>query len=146
MNIGKTLFAQVMDFLPWKTFHRIVAQQDGDRYVKLMTCAAGNTYAAIGNDRTRRLFFGFFSHYNRQVAGTMQHALDTHHALENAKENHITIQGGHAETGCHIVTRNIAKRSAADSLALVNQFADKAPGIGRAVFGYVIADVEQVLP
>ena len=39
MNIGKTLFAQVMDFLPWKTFHRIVAQQDGDRYVKLMTCA-----------------------------------------------------------------------------------------------------------
>ena len=39
MNVGKTLFAQVMDFLPWKTFHRIVAQQDGDRYVKLMTCA-----------------------------------------------------------------------------------------------------------
>ena len=39
MNLGKTLFAQVMDFLPWKTFHRIVAQQDGDRYVKLMTCA-----------------------------------------------------------------------------------------------------------
>ena len=38
MNIGKTLFAQVMDFLPWKTFHRIVAQRDGDRYVKLMTC------------------------------------------------------------------------------------------------------------
>src|SRR5258708_35373139 len=24
MNLGKTLFAQVMDFLPWKTFHRIV--------------------------------------------------------------------------------------------------------------------------
>ncbi len=39
MNIGKTLFAQVMDFLPWKTFHRIVSQHDGDRYVKLMTCA-----------------------------------------------------------------------------------------------------------
>jgi hypothetical protein len=34
MNIGKTLFAQLMDFLPWKTFHRIV-----DRYVKSMTCA-----------------------------------------------------------------------------------------------------------
>ncbi len=24
MYVGKTLFAQVMDFLPWKTFHRIV--------------------------------------------------------------------------------------------------------------------------
>ena len=39
MNLGKTLFAQLMDFLPWKTFHRIVARHDGDRYVKTMTCA-----------------------------------------------------------------------------------------------------------
>lgn len=39
MNIGKTLFAQLMDFLPWKTFHRIVDRYDGDRYVKSMTCA-----------------------------------------------------------------------------------------------------------
>ena len=39
MNIGKTLFAQLMDFLPWKTFHRIVDRCDGDRYVKSMTCA-----------------------------------------------------------------------------------------------------------
>ena len=28
-----------MDFLPWKTFHRIVARHDGDRYVKSLTCA-----------------------------------------------------------------------------------------------------------
>jgi len=39
MNIGKMLFAQLMDFLPWKTFHRIVDRYDGDRYVKSMTCA-----------------------------------------------------------------------------------------------------------
>ena len=39
MNLGKTLFAQLMDFLPWKTFHRIVDRCDGDRYVKSMTCA-----------------------------------------------------------------------------------------------------------
>jgi hypothetical protein len=39
MYIGKTLFAQVMDFLPWKTFHRLVDRHDGDRYVKSMTCA-----------------------------------------------------------------------------------------------------------
>ncbi|OFZ70583.1 MAG: transposase [Betaproteobacteria bacterium RBG_16_58_11] len=39
MYIGKTLFAQLMDFLPWKTFHRIVDRYDGDRYVKSMTCA-----------------------------------------------------------------------------------------------------------
>jgi len=39
MYIGKTLFAQLMDFLPWKTFHRIIERHDGDRYVKSMTCA-----------------------------------------------------------------------------------------------------------
>ena len=39
MNLGKTLFAQLMDFLPWKTFHRIVDRHHGDRYVKSMTCA-----------------------------------------------------------------------------------------------------------
>ena len=30
MYVGKTLFAQVMDFLPWKTFHRIVDHYGGD--------------------------------------------------------------------------------------------------------------------
>jgi hypothetical protein len=39
MYIGKTLFAQLMDFLPWKTFHRIIERHDGDRYIKSMTCA-----------------------------------------------------------------------------------------------------------
>jgi len=39
MYIGKTLFAQLMDFLPWKTFHRIIDRHDGDHYVKSMTCA-----------------------------------------------------------------------------------------------------------
>jgi hypothetical protein len=39
MYIGKTLFAQLMDFLPWKTFRRIIDRHDGDRYVKSMTCA-----------------------------------------------------------------------------------------------------------
>ena len=27
-----------LDFLPWKTFHRIVDRCDGDRYVKSLTC------------------------------------------------------------------------------------------------------------
>ena len=39
MYIGKTLFAQVMDFLPWKTFHRIVARSGGDRHVRTLSCA-----------------------------------------------------------------------------------------------------------
>src|SRR5258707_9873719 len=33
------LFAQVMDFLPWSTFTRIVARYGGDRRVRTLTCA-----------------------------------------------------------------------------------------------------------
>jgi hypothetical protein len=40
MYTGKTLFAQLMDFLPWSTFSRIVARYDGDCAVRTLTCAA----------------------------------------------------------------------------------------------------------
>ncbi|MCX7194298.1 MAG: DUF4372 domain-containing protein, partial [Proteobacteria bacterium] len=39
MNAGKTLFAQIMDFLPWTTFTRYVERYGGDRGVRSMTCA-----------------------------------------------------------------------------------------------------------
>ncbi len=39
MNTGKTLFSQLMDFLPWTTFTRIVERHGGDRYVKSLACA-----------------------------------------------------------------------------------------------------------
>lgn len=39
MYAGKTLFAQIMDFLPWKTFHRIVAKHAGDYRARTLTCA-----------------------------------------------------------------------------------------------------------
>ena len=39
MYTGKTLFAQLMDFLPWSTFARIVERYGGDRYVKSLRCA-----------------------------------------------------------------------------------------------------------
>ena len=38
MNLGKTLFAQVMEFLPWKSFGRIVARHAGDRGVRTLSC------------------------------------------------------------------------------------------------------------
>jgi uncharacterized protein DUF4372/DDE family transposase len=39
MYLGKTLFAQIMDFLPWKTFHRIVARYCGDHRIRALSCA-----------------------------------------------------------------------------------------------------------
>jgi hypothetical protein len=38
MNTGKTLFAQLMDFLPWTTFTRLVDRHGGDRYAKSFAC------------------------------------------------------------------------------------------------------------
>jgi len=38
MNTGKTLFAQLMDFLPWTTFTRIVDRHGGDHYMKSLAC------------------------------------------------------------------------------------------------------------
>jgi hypothetical protein len=39
MNVGKTLFAQVMEFVPWKTFSRIIARHKGDAGVRTLSCA-----------------------------------------------------------------------------------------------------------
>jgi hypothetical protein len=39
MNAGKTLFAQVMEFVPWKTFGRIVERYRGDAGVRTLGCA-----------------------------------------------------------------------------------------------------------
>ena len=39
MYLGKTLFAQAMDFLPWKTFHRIVNRYGGDHRRRSLSCA-----------------------------------------------------------------------------------------------------------
>ena len=39
MNSGKTLFAQLMDFLPWSTFTRIVSRYGGDWRVRTLSCA-----------------------------------------------------------------------------------------------------------
>jgi len=39
MNAGKTLFAQVMEFVPWKSFGRIVERHQGDAGVRTLSCA-----------------------------------------------------------------------------------------------------------
>jgi hypothetical protein len=38
MNMGKTLFAQIMEFVPWTSFARIVARYGGDSGVRSLAC------------------------------------------------------------------------------------------------------------
>ena len=39
MHVGKLVFAQLMDHLPWKTFGRIVERYDGDHRVRGFSCS-----------------------------------------------------------------------------------------------------------
>lgn len=39
MNVGKTLFAQIMEYIPWTSFARIVDRYAGNSGVRRMTCA-----------------------------------------------------------------------------------------------------------
>jgi len=38
MNMGKTLFAQIMEFIPWTSFARIVERYGGDSRVRSLSC------------------------------------------------------------------------------------------------------------
>lgn len=40
MHVGKLVFAQLMDHLPWKTFSRIVERYSGDHRVRQFSCAS----------------------------------------------------------------------------------------------------------
>ena len=39
MNFGRTLFSQVMDFVPWTSFDRLVTKYGGDARVRKFRCA-----------------------------------------------------------------------------------------------------------
>ena len=48
MYVGKTLFAQLMDFVPWTSFRRIVARYGGDHRVRTLNCAEQFRVMAFG--------------------------------------------------------------------------------------------------
>ena len=55
MNTGKTLFAQLMDFLTWTTFARYVARYDGDKNVRTLVHGGDKVCHWSGGDvRLRR--------------------------------------------------------------------------------------------
>ena len=53
MNTGKTLFAQIMEFIPWTSFSRIVTRYAGDAGVRRMNCAEQFRIMAFAQLTTR---------------------------------------------------------------------------------------------
>ena len=76
----------------------------------------------------------------------MRHPLNAHRAIDHAEENHIAAQCCHPQAGSQVLAACIAQWGMANALALLHQLADKTPGVGPAVLGDVIANVEEVLP
>jgi hypothetical protein len=59
VNTGKTLFAQLMEFLPWKTFGRIVARYGGDDRVRTLNCGEQYRVMAFAQLTYRERFAGY---------------------------------------------------------------------------------------
>ncbi len=56
MYCGQTVFSQLMQFVPWMAFSRIVARYSGDRGVRHLNCAQQFRAMAFGQlTRRRRL-------------------------------------------------------------------------------------------
>ncbi len=72
MNTGKTLFAQIMDFLPWSTFDRIVARYDGNRGVRTLPCATQYQVMAFAQ-LTYRESLRDIGHVSRRRSAKLYH-------------------------------------------------------------------------
>ena len=53
MHAGKTLFAQLMDFVAWTSFARIVSRHDGDKGARTMRCTEQFRVMAFGQITSR---------------------------------------------------------------------------------------------
>ena len=67
MYLGKTLFAQAMDFLPWKTFHRIVNRYGGDHRTRSLSCAEQFRLRAADLPRELARYRSVFGSSSRQA-------------------------------------------------------------------------------
>lgn len=78
MRAGKFVFAQLMDFLPWKRFQRLVLKYGGDRYVKHFSCSS------------QLLSMAFAQLTYRESLRDIEACLRAH----SAKLYHLGIRGG----------------------------------------------------
>ena len=120
MNFGKTLFAQLMEFVPWTSFARIVARHGGDSGVRNLSCA--EQFRAMGFctiDLPRKP-----SRYRSLLAGqpdeALQHGLsyadqafDTGRCQRSARLAHLERLGNVVDSACTqtVLQRQLRRRS-----------------------------------
>ena len=79
MNVGKTLFAQIMEFVPWTSFGRIVDRYGGDAGVRRLNCAEQFRVLAFAQltwrESLRDIEVSLGAHANKRYAMGLRHAV-----------------------------------------------------------------------
>jgi hypothetical protein len=111
MRAGKFVFAQLMEFLPWKRFQRLVLKYGGDRYVKHFSCS------------NQFLCMAFAQLTYRESLRDIEACLRAH----SAKLYHLGIRGG-------ISRSNLAHANEVRDWRLYAEFAQALIGIARPMY------------
>ena len=111
MRAGKFVFAQLMEFLPWKRFQRLVLKYGGDRYVKHFSCS------------NQFLCMAFAQLTYRESLRDIEACLRAH----SAKLYHLGIRGG-------ISRSNLAHANETRDWRLYAEFAQALIGIARPMY------------
>jgi hypothetical protein len=111
MRVGKFVFAQLMELLPWKRFQRLVEKYGGNRYVKHFSCS------------NQFLCMAFAQLTYRESLRDIEACLRAH----QAKLYHLGIRGG-------ISRSNLAHANETRDWRLYAEFAQALIGIARPMY------------
>jgi hypothetical protein len=119
MRVGKFVFAQLMELLPWKRFQRLVEKYGGNRYVKHFSCS------------NQFLCMAFAQLTYRESLRDIEACLRAH----QAKLYHLGIRGG-------ISRSNLAHANETRDWRLYAEFAQALIGIARPMYADDPLEVE----
>jgi hypothetical protein len=119
MRVGKFVFAQLMELLPWKRFQRLVAKYEGDRYVKQFSCSS------------QFLCMAFAQLTYRESLRDIEACLRAH----EAKLYHLGIRG-------RISRSTLADANETRDWRIYAEFAQALIGVARALYAHDPLEVE----
>lgn len=119
MRVGKFVFAQLMELLPWKRFQRLVTKYEGDRYVKHFSCS------------NQFLCMAFAQLTYRESLRDIEACLRAH----EAKLYHLGIRG-------RVSRSTLANANEARDWRIYAEFAQALIGIARPMYADDPLEVE----
>jgi len=119
VRVGKFVFAQLMEFLPWRRFQRLVLKYHGDRYVKHFSCSS------------QFLCMAFAQLTYRESLRDIEACLRAH----SAKLYHLGIRGG-------VSRSNLAHANELRDWCIYAEFAQALIALARPMYADDPLEVE----